>query len=63
MPAKLSTPRDRTPPTTTLLGPIVPAALWTALTPAQQQHLRETLALIGQEWLATMSPREDADHE
>jgi hypothetical protein len=63
MPTKLSTPRDRTPPTTTLLAPIVPAALWTALTPAQQQHLRETLALNGQEWLATMSPREGAEHE
>jgi hypothetical protein len=63
MPAKLSTPMEHIPTATTRLGPIVPAALWAALTPAQQQHLRETLVRIGQEWLATARPWEDADHE
>ena len=63
MPAKPSTPRECPPTATTLLGPLVPAALWTALTPAQQRHLRETLALIGREWLATVSPRKEVGHE
>jgi hypothetical protein len=37
---------------------IVPAALWPALTPVQQQQVRETLAAVYREWLVTLSPRE-----
>jgi len=32
-------------------GSIVPCQLWAHLTPSQQHHLRQTLIVIGQQWL------------
>ena len=58
MATETSTPGDRPQTRTTPSRPIVPAALWPALTPVQQQHVRETLAAVCREWLITTSPRE-----
>ena len=37
----------------TLLGPIAPCQLWGRLTPTQQQHVRQTVVTICQQWLIT----------
>jgi hypothetical protein len=58
MATETSTPGDRPQTRATPSCPIVPATLWPALTPVQQQHVRETLAAVCREWLITMNPRE-----
>lgn len=37
----------------TPLGPIAPCQLWSRLTPTQQQHVRQTVVAICQQWLMT----------
>jgi hypothetical protein len=34
---------------------ITPTQLWSQLTPSQQQHVRQTIVMICQQWLATMA--------
>lgn len=34
-------------------GPIAPCQLWNQLTPTQQQHVRQTVVAICQQWLMT----------
>jgi hypothetical protein len=63
MATTLSPPGDRLPTRTVPCRPIVPAALWPALTPVQQQHVRQTLAAIYREWLVTLSPKEATPDE